>query len=142
MMKAEDGPVAHHYDGPERRSGRQSGFDRLLHTVWGVIGVLAVVASVAASVALSAQRFIGAPAANAKAITSILTTDSVLAVRLGSVEATVEALSTRADVMALQHIDINQQLRQLGIVICASLGDPNVREVRVACAALRSNGGS
>ncbi len=130
-----------HYDGPERRRERQSSFDRLLHTVWGVVGVLAVVAVVAASVALSAQRFIGAPAANAKAITSILEADEALGVRVQGVEERVHALQRRAAAMEIQHVDINGQLRRLGIVICASLGDPNDREVRVACAALRNNGG-
>ncbi len=139
--KGEEGDeIVRHYEGPERRSGRQSSFDRLLHTVWGVIGIIAIVATVAAATALSAQRFIGAPAANARAITSIMNTDSALAVRVGSVEVALRELRRRTSTMERQHIDINGQLRRLGIVICASLGDPNDREVRVACAALRDGG--
>jgi hypothetical protein len=118
------------YNGPERRS-KQPAFTRALNSVKGVIGVLAVVATVSATTALSAQRFIGMPATNARQIAAQAIVDSTHNVRLHSLE-------DRAGSMETQHVDIYREIRRLGVILCASLGDPNSREVRVACAALRN----
>ena len=129
-----------HYDGPERRSGRQSSFDRLLHSVWGVVSILVLLSTVSASVALSAQRFVGAPAANARLITGLIRADSMAAVRITALEARQANLEFRAERVALQLIELRGDIRRLGLVLCASLGDQSVREVRVACVALTSEG--
>jgi hypothetical protein len=138
MVEAEEGIVAH-YDGPERRHDRQSSFDRLLHSVWGVVSILVLLATVSASVALGAQRFVGAPAANARLITGIIRTDSLVAVRITALEARQANLEFRAERTAMQLVDLRGDIRRLGLVLCASLGDQRVREVRVACAALTSS---
>lgn len=124
------------WHGEERRKSRQSAFDRLLHTLWGVLTILGGVAVLSASVALGAQRYIGAPAANAKAITDILNEGVTLTRRVGEVEDDVSLLGGRVRRMEAQHVDINRSIQRLGIIICASLGNPDTREVRVACAAL------
>ena len=125
-----------HYDGPERRHARQSSFDRLLRSVWGVVSILVLLATVSASVALGAQRFVGAPAANARLIGQIMRTDSLTVVRITALEARQANLEFRAERVALQLVELRGDIRRLGLVMCASLGDQSVREVRVACAAL------
>ena len=134
-MGGEELAVAH-YDGPERRHARQSSFDRLLHSVWGVVSILVLLATVSASVALGAQRFVGAPAANTRLIAGIVRTDSLAAVRTAALEDGQTSTETRLATIRAEHIELRGDIRRLGLVMCASLGDPNDREVRVACAAL------
>jgi hypothetical protein len=127
-----------HYEGPERRAARQSAFDKLLHSIWGVLTIMGGVAVLSATVALGAQRYIGAPAANAQAIIDIINEDRALAVRVAVNEDDIIVLKDRDVAMEIQHVDINRSVQRLGIVMCASLGGPASpdREVRVACAAL------
>ena len=124
--------------GEERRKCRQSAFDKLLHSVWGVLSILGGVAILSAGTALSAQRFVGAPAANAKAITEIITSDSLMALQVYINRDDIVVIKQQDRAMMMEHVDINRSVRRLGIVICASLGGPTAseREVRVACAAL------
>lgn len=135
-----EGLTVAHYDGPERRRARQSSFDRLLHSVWGVVSILALLAGISASVALGAQRFVGIPAANARAITDLIRADSMAVVRITALEARQANLEFRAERVAMQLIGLQKDIRRLGLVMCASLGDQSVREVRVACVALTSEG--